>query len=433
MDVGRLRKDELEYELLCRNVTLTTGQTVDHMRVYLRQLIKLEKLDPSLQRSTYKPKIAEELSIVETKIQELTQFLDTVKSDDGKLDSSKCLSLQSRLAHLYTRMNRISSTGLSNEHTTKRSSLLGNIFALIDSFEQLTKSDNLNCSILFDALDTIQSSSREDLTSLHEPVVQTDYKRIESVRKWNFKFTGEPNSITVHNFLERVEELCKARGVSHRLLFDSAIDLFDGKALVWYRSNKSRFSTWAELSDLLARHYQPPDYRSRLFRDIMDRTQGPNESIVDFMACITSMCERYGGLTSEAELDIILRNLSPFYTMQLPVITSLQQLEVECLALEVKKFRADSYKPPPKSRQNLVEPNFACMYSEHEPSVSTSVCATVMQNNTFKCWNCENTGHLFRDCSFPKRIRCFKCQHPGVTIRSCPKCSTQSGNAGGKQ
>lgn len=37
-------------------------------------------------------------------------------------------------------------------------------------------------------------------------------------------------------FLEKIDELRKTRNVSEKELFEPAFDIFDGKALVWYRS-----------------------------------------------------------------------------------------------------------------------------------------------------------------------------------------------------
>lgn len=64
--------------------------------------------------------------------------------------------------------------------------------------------------------------------------------------------------MSVHNFLERVAELCVARHLSERQLFDSAVDLFSEKALSWFRANKGRFNDWQTFTVLLRRHFDPP-------------------------------------------------------------------------------------------------------------------------------------------------------------------------------
>lgn len=159
----------------------------------------------------------------------------------------------------------------------------------------------------------------------------------------------------------------------------------------------------------MCRHFELPDCRSRLFREILDRTQDPSESIVDYLSSISALFQRYGDLSDEVQLDIISRNLSPFYLTQLPAVRSLVELEAECLKLKTKKYRADHYVPPSRRRQNLVKPNLAFITSTSaEPSPV--------------CWSCNFPGHLGRECSKARKLHCFRCGAPGVTVRNCRSC-----------
>lgn len=47
------------------------------------------------------------------------------------------------------------------------------------------------------------------------------------MRKWDVKFSGEHKSISIYNFLERVEKLMKARNAFYEQLFESSTDLFE--------------------------------------------------------------------------------------------------------------------------------------------------------------------------------------------------------------
>lgn len=103
------------------------------------------------------------------------------------------------------------------------------------------------------------------------------------VDKWKLKFTGDNRQVSVHNFLERVSELRIARNISEQELFDSAIDLFTGKALVRFHANRHQFYSWESLSDLSSRHFETLVYRPRLFREMLDRTQDPSECILEYL------------------------------------------------------------------------------------------------------------------------------------------------------
>ena len=80
------------------------------------------------------------------------------------------------------------------------------------------------------------------------------------VHKWNVTFDGKSQHDSVNGFLQRIEELRVARNTSKAELFRSAVDLFDGKALLWYRSIKPSVSSWDQLIQALKRDFLPPDY-----------------------------------------------------------------------------------------------------------------------------------------------------------------------------
>lgn len=73
---------------------------------------------------------------------------------------------------------------------------------------------------------------------IHSPLLS----KPTPVSKWGLKFTGEKGT-SVNAFLERVSELKIARHVHDDELFDSAVDLFAGKALVWYRDARRSVNT----------------------------------------------------------------------------------------------------------------------------------------------------------------------------------------------
>lgn len=451
MHVTHLRKEMLSHELLVRGVVLSDSDTVESMRSALRPLLKFEKqnLHP-----TYPPYIPQnfdyEIEQITQHLAEVKQGIESLSTDSIQNKLAKFQSLQSRLVHLHGRINRISTDDLSVEEKAAKSALLLDVLSAFDSLDTASQDDpNLSTQLtqgeepgpLNASFANPFSSPSANTSSAPCTLRETTPVKCQNVDKWNLKFSGDPKHLTVHNFLERVLELKTSRHISEKQLFDSAIDLFSGKALIWFRANKSRFHDWEGLSTLLKRHFEPPDYRSRLFKEILERTQDTSETIVEYLSAMQALFRRYGDLTSEAQLDILIRNLSPFYSTQLPVVGTIEELEEECLKLETKKYRADHYVPPSRKRQQFVEPDFAFV-AIATPSVETRNPVAVDLNpvnaptettrpaNTpkaFTCWNCQQTGHMNRDCPNPRKTHCYRCGQPNVTVRSCPKCSV-SGN-----
>lgn len=430
IEVNYLKKEELQYELQLRGV-VTTEKTVDEMRPQLRSLLSFEVADKSLHYPKYSFNIDNELTVIQDKVIELSEL---VNSFVGSAEDNQFKRIRTRLIHTLKRTDRIPVANLPADKCTIRSSSFSSILQLMDQIEAKSKvrQSILETSILPNANtsdDFIESSDSD--TETRPPAVPRK-SRSTPVMKWNLKFTGDPKGMSVHTFLERVTELRIARNVSETELFGQALDLFEGRALLWYRANRNRTNNWKGLATLLTRHYEPPDYRARLLQEIMSRTQDSSESIVDYLACMTAMFERYGNVSEELRLDIICKNLSPFYIMQLPAVKTLSELEEECLKLEIKKFRAEHHVAPTLKRSAHVEPDFAFVKSQSEPLATDEAYAIRPgPSRPMTCWNCQKTGHLRQDCTAAQKRFCYRCGQPDVTVRTCPTCSfsSTSGNA----
>lgn len=443
MNICYLKKEMLLHELRVRGVSVDDQSTVDKLRTTLRPLLKMEKAG-AFKSSPYNLEFDDEKIIIRTLLDEVNESISTVSSEENV--QNKFLSIQSRLVHLLNRVNRIPDQVLNVNQQSEKTELLIDVLAAIDTLESTSRQEPQLSNHFRDPDDDIplHSSHVHNSTSQSVPFVNSvSPSKYLSLEKWNLKFTGDIKKLSVHNFLERVNELRLARNITEKQLFDSAIDLFTGKALNWFRANNNRFQDWQGLSHLLRSHFEPPDYRARLFKEILERTQDTSETIIDYLSCMQALFRRYDGLSPDTQLDILCRNLSPFYTTQLPVVNTIEELERECLKLEVKKYRAESYVPPSRKKQQFVEPDFAFVGVQNsQPSTSynfideenqVSEISRGLQNNSHNssreitCWNCQKTGHINRNCPNPRKMHCYRCGTPDVITRTCPKCSS-SGN-----
>mgnify|MGYP005984845299 FL=1 len=286
-----------------------------------------------------------------------------------------------------------------------------------------------------DDSDSDKDSAHEVLSSTRRDELSSEPKTKVPVSKWGVKFTGEAKSISVVAFLERVEELRIARGLSTEELVRSAVDLFEGRALNWFRTIRERVHRWTDLENLLRAHYLPPDYKHRLFHEILSRTQGQNENCIDYLTAMTTMFKRHGSIDADVKLGILTRNLAPFYLSQLPVVSNLEELERECLRIEVIKHRVDHYQPPSRRRTDQVEPELASIAEVETPS------ATETRNRQSRggssanvvCYNCKVRGHISGNCTAPLQRRCYRCSEPNVTVRTCPRCNPPGTSGNGNR
>lgn len=438
-----LKKDELSYELRYRGAD-PSDMTVSDMRGSLRSFLRLESQQTTIVYPKYEFKLEDEVA-------QLTSSYDNLKVDVDKFSGSKTdpafKRLSSRLLHIFTRINRLPVNSEDEKLSEERGLWLIKVTVLMDALSRAAKpvAQRTEPSMTYGMhhstrVDIVSDDSTDDLDHVEDtPTPQTPQSRNGNstpVYKWNLKFSGDPKRMSVNNFLERVEELRVARHVSEADLFASAIDLFEGKALLWYRSVSARCSDWQELSKLLMLHYLPPDYYTRLFQEILERKQGPTESIVEYLSSMTALFVRYGKVGPDVQLDIISRNLSPFYLMNLPVVESLAELERECLKLEVKKYRAESYPTSFRRHVAAVEPELSCVQGVSGVSPNAPEINAVRSGSVpifqMTCYNCKKQGHMSRDCREPYNRHCYRCQKPGYTVRTCPNCTQSSGNEVGR-
>ena len=153
--------------------------------------------------------------------------------------------------------------------------------------------------------------------------------------KWNLQLDGA--NISVGAFIERLEDLCTARAVSHEEVVRSAFDLFVDPALVWYRTVKSCITTWSQFKDILREEFQPADFNDKLMREIMNRTQGQDEPVGRYIDAMNTLFGRLTVVVSEpVMLKILRKNLAPFYQQQLGLTTidSVSQFRKVCKQLE---------------------------------------------------------------------------------------------------
>lgn len=427
IEINRLSKDELQYELSLYGVT---GEaTVESMRRSLRQLRKLYS-GTKYELPAYPFTFEQDSTALQAKIKTLTDAVD--KFSDVRT-SSEYLKLSTGLACAFGRVQR--SKPLTDADSNLRQQLSVQLVDLLARLSHKAKSVRKSMvraqSTLLDITmatppgddDEISSSSSDESVAGAAALPSAYHPKPVPVSSWGLKFSGNPKEMSVNAFIERINELKVARNSNDRLLFASAIDLFTGNAAIWYRANKDTFADWSELMVGLRSEFLSPEYDEHLFEEIKHRTQGPNESIGIYVSVMKNLFARLCTSVPEStRLKILMRNLAPFYQTQLGLvdITSIAQLLQFGKQLEARRAFVEAYVPPP-SRGKSLEPDLACVSATSGSGRNTPVEAG--PSSSVKCWNCGRNGHRSAQCSQQRRRHCFGCGRPNVTRFSCPSCS----------
>ncbi|XP_046677415.1 uncharacterized protein LOC124371652 [Homalodisca vitripennis] len=464
MTAYHLRKDEVEYELQIRGVD--HKGSAGELRKRLAQCFSTNiGVDKSIinQLDT-----EEELEKCEEKYGDLGSLVDEY---DGNGKDREFQRLHDRLYHLYIRIERIPIAASANDGMERRKTdLLTKSKNLLQSLqgykktseeEQSTKiGPNVDWSngelpkkivsenpytfceadvvsskpcISVAQMPTTASVSAGHTQNVESSLVNRRYFGTKAipVYKWGLKFDIESGQ-SVGAFLERVEELRGARGLTHQELFDSAVDLFTGTALIWYRSAVGRVSSWEQLCKELKLVFQSPDYDDMLGQEIRNRVQGPEESIDLFLAAVEGLYGRLSVKVSESErLQQVLKNLNPYLQEKLCMfdIKDMESLRELGRKAELGRLRSLTHHPPQRYPR-VLEPDLA--WGTPPNRRKTSHLATITSNtsrpsdSSLRCWNCSSLGHRFSQCTRARKVFCYGCGTPGLKKANCSTCQSKN-------
>lgn len=266
------------------------------------------------------------------------------------------------------------------------------------------------------------------------------YSGRSDVHRWNVKYDGQSS---VNDFLERIEEMRRSRGVSKSQLLRSAADLLTGDALLWLRTRT--FTEWDDLVWSLKESFQPYDYEYGLWDEIRRRTQGAQERVLTFVVAMENLFRKLPSVPSDdTKINIVRRNLLPYIQSRLAThrVTSMPELLSLARTIEETETRIQRFTPPPTNYRTLLEPSLAYQKPRTQlsavraapqdlltpPSLSEvpdeELCAVeTSAKQQPLCWNCGEMGHRFRKCQKPKQTFCFKCGRANVVTTNCSNCS----------
>lgn len=406
--VYSLLTEELSYEIALHGHV--PKDTVDKKRKQLRALLNRKESSVAEKlKSGYS--FDDDVLGVQNSLQDLK---NKVQSFDPSASDSETNRIKHRLQHVSLRIGRI-----KPEKKEEESQL-----SLLDS-ELLDIEGEFLCKL--DQTTSVPPPSISALAISPQVPSFPSSKASVPVYKWNLKFSGQLKDNLVQ-FLERVHELKTSRNVSERELFDSAIDLFEEKALIWYRSIRSSVTDWPSLELKLKETFLPLFYDDDLIQEIKQRTQGEKEPAALYIAVMQGLFGRLSVLPPLSEqLTLIMKNLHPYFLSHLALlkIEDIPTLISTCKRLEECKYRIQSYQPPPSCKvQTLLAPDLACQDSEMQERLN-KVHLTEVNLSELSCWNCTRTGHTYSQCTTPLARFCFGCGQKNVTKFSCPSCNTK--------
>lgn len=320
----------------------------------------------------------------------------------------------------------------------KAKQTIENLSRKLNSLEMGNNITNVNTNVHL--LESSTDSDNESIVQQHyEPNYRRDpvqrhieHRRYEHrrhrlpVSKWALKFTGKVGDQKLNDFLNQVGILATAEEISNHELLRSAIYLFEDRAKTWYMAFGRNFRTWGELVEGLKLEFLPHDYQYWHKKDIENRLQKQSESFGMYLAHMELMFNALPAIPEHEKIDILMRNILPFYAEKLSLITidSVRHLSSVCKQIEATKFRIEN-----RASSSKNEVSFAPISKMTRPNSPGKLYTPPQQRNfipdrevLLRCFNCLAEGHHFNQCKEERRVFCFKCGKQGVPFPDCTRC-----------
>lgn len=263
-------------------------------------------------------------------------------------------------------------------------------------------------------------------------------KVLQIISNWKIKFSGSVNSISVENFIYRIEALTVQTLLgNYDLLCKNASALFEGKASDWFwRFHRSVVNiTWPILCRALRQQYRDSRTDVDIRELIRDRKQKLNETFDVFYESIVQLIDHLSEPLPDSTLvEILRRNLIPeiqheILNMQ---IYSVQHLRDICRRREffMQDIRRKHSLLPPKPLplQKRISELGTEVEDEELEVVQDEISALGLV-----CWNCHQNGHRYHDCLSERTIFCYGCGCPDTYKPNCRKCSSKNLKTGAQK
>lgn len=167
-----------------------------------------------------------------------------------------------------------------------------------------------------------------------------------------------------------ISGLSQSRRISRVELFESAIELFEGEALTWFQSVKTRIYDWEDIMRELREEYLPADYEVELWKEIRARTQGKCERIGRYFAVMTNLFSRLQTPPSEADkVNVLRRNVEPYYIHRLSSVDLYTMDELRAICRRLEDNRSNRLYKLIRGREEREEAWKLCMPSEKRAEV----------------------------------------------------------------
>lgn len=228
-------------------------------------------------------------------------------------------------------------------------------------------------------------------------------------------------------------------------LFDSGVQLFEGKAKKWFLNNLHKIYSWRDLKERYKRDQLRDRSDEHLLYEAYNRKQFNSEMCADYVEAMQNIFESMDD-PPEQKIQVHVAQKNMLNECRIQLVNSgrkfrtLEQLLEHCRDLDMVRkdiekersqyqgrSRRTSYQrneqQVSQNRENFSQ-NQSRFGSDRPAFREGNENSSQSRNLRWKCWNCGSESHGFRACPSPLNKFCTNCGLQGVERGQCPQCTT---------
>ena len=278
-----------------------------------------------------------------------------------------------------------------------------------------------------------------------EQFVQARYNRNDrllDVTRWNLKFDGSSKSISVDDFVFRVQTLQEMYEVPWPEVLSKFNLLLEGGASDWYWDfvRQYRIHNWTQLKTAITKAFRKYQNDTEVIKELLSRRQRHTESFEEYVREMCKLRNQAASPMSEKDLITLIKGNLKGLMQQL--LFPINSYSIESFIMEGRRaetimrnnssqsnrkdFRVYEVEHPVEDFANMSICNPNENFKEVDSEIDPEIAAVAMKNIS-RCYNCKKEGHHFIYCPIPQRnLFCYKCGLENVVTPKCPRCSGNS-------